>query len=85
MKKAHGGQRREDHQRGDQQRADQIHRQHDDHSNDDGEQQIVQVCLCPHRLGKVFVKGHGKDLVVIEQKRRHDHHGQSRTQPDLAF
>ncbi len=49
---------------GDQQRADQIHRQHDDHGNDDGDQQIVQVSLCAHRLGKVFVKGHGKDFIV---------------------
>lgn len=85
LKNAHGGQRRKDHQRGDQQRADQIHRQHDHYGDDDGDQQIVQVSLCPHRLGKILVKGHGKNFVVIEQKHRHDHHGQSRAQPDLAF
>lgn len=60
----HGGQRRENHQRRDQKRAHQIHGKDDDDRNNDRNQQVIGVCLCPGRRSEFFIEGHGEYFVV---------------------
>lgn len=81
----HRGKRGEDHQSGYQQRPDQVHRQYDDNSGNDGDQQVVAVYRCPGRFRERFIKGHSEDLVVKKDKDQHHQSGKDRAQDHFPF
>ena len=83
--KPHGRKRRKDHQRRDQQRPHQVHRQYDDDGDDHSDQQIIAVGRGSGGLGESLIEGHSKDLVVKQDKDRHDKQGKDRAEEHFPF
>ena len=85
LEQAHCRKRRKNNERRNQQRSHEVHRNYDDHRNDDRDKQIVNIGVCARCGGKVLVKGDGEYFVVEQNEHRNNDDRNDYAEVDLAF
>ena len=81
----HGGQGREDDQRGNQQRSHQPHTQHDDHRGQKRDQDVDAAGACLRCAGEIFVKRDGEDPVIKQYEQHDDHDADADGKGEVCF